>query len=75
MVLTGVAFSHKYYHYLYTSSMPSGVKQWIDDHMNCEDVAMNFLIAKITGKIGIVSESWCGLQTSLVMPLAWKPVR
>nr|XP_022907992.1 exostosin-2 isoform X1 [Onthophagus taurus] len=50
MVLTGAAFLHKYWHYLYTTSMPSEVKDWVDDHMNCEDIAMNFLVANVTNK-------------------------
>ncbi|KAK7476210.1 hypothetical protein BaRGS_00032564 [Batillaria attramentaria] len=38
MVLTGAAFYHK---------------AWVDDHMNCEDIAMNFLIANTTGNAPI----------------------
>lgn len=30
--------------------MPGDIKQWVDNHMNCEDIAMNFLITNITGK-------------------------
>ena len=30
--------------------MPGALKQWVDDHVNCEDIAMNFLVANITGK-------------------------
>ena len=56
MVLTGVAFYHKYYHYLFTSQMPGNIKQWIDEHMNCEDIAMNFLISNTTGKLWDVTE-------------------
>ncbi len=26
------------------------IKTWVDDHMNCEDIAMNFLITNYTGK-------------------------
>ncbi|XP_057321592.1 exostosin-2 [Microplitis mediator] len=50
MVLTGAAFHHKYWMYLYTTSMPGDIKWWVDSHMNCEDIAMNFLIANTTGK-------------------------
>ncbi|XP_061193502.1 exostosin-2-like isoform X2 [Saccostrea echinata] len=50
MVLTGAAFHHKYYSYLYTYNMPGKIKQWVDDNMNCEDIAMNFLISNVTGK-------------------------
>ena len=44
------SFISQYYSYLYTNSMPGNIKQWVDDHMNCEDIAMNFLITNITGK-------------------------
>ena len=53
MVLTGVAFYHKYWHYLYTAapSPPAKrIKAWVDTHMNCEDIAMNFLVSNATGK-------------------------
>ncbi|KAK0166479.1 hypothetical protein PV328_004899 [Microctonus aethiopoides] len=53
MVLTGAAFHHKYWSYLYTTAMPGGIKEWVDEHMNCEDIAMNFLVANITGKAPI----------------------
>lgn len=50
MVLTGAAFYHKYWNYVYTTQMPSEIKDWVDEHMNCEDIAMNFLVANITNK-------------------------
>ncbi|KAK4313111.1 hypothetical protein Pmani_015536 [Petrolisthes manimaculis] len=53
MVLTGVAFYHKYWSYVYTTQLPGDVKQWVDDNMNCEDIAMNFLVANLTGKAPI----------------------
>uniref|UniRef100_A0A8C4QT69 Exostosin-2 n=1 Tax=Eptatretus burgeri TaxID=7764 RepID=A0A8C4QT69_EPTBU len=50
MVLTGAAFYHKYFNYLYTYKMPGDIKAWVDNHMNCEDIAMNFLVTNMTGK-------------------------
>ncbi|XP_021701317.1 exostosin-2 [Aedes aegypti] len=50
MVLTGAAFHHKYWSYMYTNAMPGNIKDWVDEHMNCEDIAMNFLVANITNK-------------------------
>ncbi len=35
---------------MYTTAMPGDIKEWVDEHMNCEDIAMNFLVANITGK-------------------------
>jgi len=48
MVLTGAAFYHKYYNYLYTNSMPDPIRLMVDELMNCEDLAMNFLISHVT---------------------------
>ena len=53
MVLTGGAFYHKYWNYAYTVKMPQDVKEWVDNHINCEDVAMNFLVSNITRKAPI----------------------
>lgn len=53
MVLTGAAFYHKHYSYEYFERLPIAVRQWVDDHMNCEDIAMNFLVANISGKAPI----------------------
>ncbi|XP_053678968.1 exostosin-2 [Anopheles nili] len=50
MVLTGAAFHHKYWSYMYTNAMPGNIKEWVDEHMNCEDIAMNFLVSNITNK-------------------------
>lgn len=33
--------------------MPSDIKIWVDDNMNCEDIAMNFLVSNTTNKAPI----------------------
>lgn len=38
---------------MYTTAMPGDIKEWVDEHMNCEDIAMNFLVANITRKAPI----------------------
>ena len=56
MVLTGAAFYHKYWHNLFTEALSpeqKDINRWVDDHMNCEDLAMNFLISNMTGKAPI----------------------
>lgn len=50
MVLMGAAFFHKYYSYLYTYVMPQAIRDQVDEYMNCEDIAMNFLVSHITRK-------------------------
>lgn len=59
MVLTGAAFFHKYYAYLYTYWMPHEVRDTVDKFMNCEDIAMNFLISHIRRKTPLkVTTRW-----------------
>ena len=59
MVLTGAAFYHKYYHFRYSLDMPSAIREKVDQYMNCEDIAMNFLVAHITRKPPIkVTSRW-----------------
>lgn len=53
LILTGAAFYHHYYNYLYTYVMSETIRKWVDDNMNCEDIAMNFLVSNITGKAPI----------------------
>uniref|UniRef100_A0A1I8NI87 Exostosin-2 n=1 Tax=Musca domestica TaxID=7370 RepID=A0A1I8NI87_MUSDO len=50
MVLTGAAFHHKYWSHMYTYRMPEVIKDIVDGRMNCEDIAMNFLVANVTNK-------------------------
>lgn len=51
MVLcVGAAFIHKYYTYLYTHWLPQAIRDKVDEYMNCEDIAMNFLVSHITRK-------------------------
>jgi len=61
MVLTGAAFYHRYYNYLYSSNSQamSDVRDLVDKLMNCEDLAMNFLISHITRKPPVkVTSRW-----------------
>ncbi|XP_038051688.1 exostosin-like 3 [Patiria miniata] len=59
MVLTGAAFIHKYYAYLYSYVMPQVIRDKVDEYMNCEDIAMNFLVSHITRKPPVkVTSRW-----------------
>jgi hypothetical protein len=49
IILTKAAFLHHKYFVLYTDNMPSIIKKFVDDHRNCEDIAMQFLISNSTG--------------------------
>ncbi|KAI6232704.1 Exostosin-like 3 [Aphelenchoides fujianensis] len=48
MILTGAAFLHKSYFYAYSNQMPAIIREKVDEWMNCEDLAMNFLVAHLT---------------------------
>ncbi|XP_056437910.1 exostosin-1 [Gadus chalcogrammus] len=48
MVLTGAAFYHRYYHYLYTHYIPANLLTMVDRMANCEDILMNFLVSAVT---------------------------
>jgi hypothetical protein len=59
MVLTGAAFHHKIYSYLYTYEMSGLIRAKVDDLMNCEDIAMNFLVSHVTGRPPVkVTSRW-----------------
>jgi len=59
MVLTGAAFLHTHYLRLYTHWMPRVVRDLVDDFMNCEDIAMNFLVSHVSGKPPVkVTSKW-----------------
>lgn len=48
MILTKAAFLHHKYYHEYTNNLPIQMKKYIDNHRNCEDIAMQFLISNIT---------------------------
>jgi glucuronyl/N-acetylglucosaminyl transferase EXT2 len=49
MVLSKAAFFHKKYLRIYTKEMPSSIRDYVTKNRNCEDIAMSFLIANVTG--------------------------
>ncbi|KAG2468540.1 EXT1A protein, partial [Polypterus senegalus] len=48
MVLTGAAFYHRYYHFLYSHYLPASLHNMVDQMANCEDILMNFLVSAVT---------------------------
>lgn len=50
MVITDSAFFHKDYLRRYTEELPEAVQNLVNEKMNCEDIAMNFLVAHATQK-------------------------
>ncbi|XP_062449904.1 exostosin-like 1 isoform X2 [Rhea pennata] len=58
MVLTAAAFYHRYYHNLYTSSLPAAPRGLVDRLATCEDVLMNFLVAAVTKLPPIKVTQW-----------------
>ena len=63
----------QYYHFLFSHVMPREIRHWVDEHMNCEDIAMNFLITNHTG-LPPLKVSGCGqshdLHTTCVLVAA-----
>lgn len=52
------SFFPQYYAYLYSYVMPQPIRDMVDEYINCEDIAMNFLVSHITRKPPIkVSDS------------------
>jgi hypothetical protein len=43
-------FLFQYYLYIYSYVMPQAIRDKVDEYLNCEDLAMNFLVAHITRK-------------------------
>lgn len=48
IVLTGAAFYHRYYNYLYTHYLSGLLHKTVDQSQNCEDILMNFLVSHVT---------------------------
>lgn len=49
MVLSKAAFFHSKYLDIYTNNMPSSIRDYITKNRNCEDIAMSFLVANVSG--------------------------
>lgn len=59
MVLTGAAFIHRHYLHLYWKWLPQAIRDKVDEYMNCEDIAMNFLVSHVTRKPPVkVTSRW-----------------
>ncbi|XP_029805542.1 exostosin-like 1 isoform X2 [Suricata suricatta] len=48
MVLTSAAFYHRYYHTLFTHTLPKALRTLADEAPTCVDILMNFLVAAVT---------------------------
>ncbi|XP_034654228.1 exostosin-3-like [Drosophila subobscura] len=74
MVLTGAAFLHKYYMYRYTYHMPQAIRDKVDEYMNCEDIAMNFLVAHITRRPPVkITSRWSFRRRGIKSSLSQRP--
>ena len=59
MILTGAAFVHKHYMNLYHFYMHEDIRNLVDEYVNCEDIALNYLVSHITRKPPIkVTSRW-----------------
>jgi glucuronyl/N-acetylglucosaminyl transferase EXT1 len=48
IVLTGAAFYHRYYNYLYTNWLSYLLLKTVQQSSNCEDILMNLMVAHVT---------------------------
>ncbi|KAJ9595225.1 hypothetical protein L9F63_013486, partial [Diploptera punctata] len=48
IVLTGAAFYHRYYNFLYTHWLSPLLHKTVEQSQNCEDILMNFLVSHVT---------------------------
>ena len=48
IILTKAAFLHHDFLNFYTNIMPESIREYVDKQKNCEDIAMQFLVANIT---------------------------
>ena len=52
-------FVFQYYAYLYSYVQPQAIRDLVDEYLNCEDLAMNFLVSHVTRKPPIkVTSRW-----------------
>ncbi|KAL5199576.1 hypothetical protein ABZP36_020779 [Zizania latifolia] len=49
MVLSKASFFHRQYLDLYTNHMLPSIRDYVNENRNCEDIAMSFLVANVTG--------------------------
>jgi glycogenin glucosyltransferase len=49
IMLTKFMFISSEFLYIYTCLLPQKIHKYIDDNMNCEDIAMNLLVSGMTG--------------------------
>lgn len=50
IVLTGAAFYHRYYNFLYTNFLSHLLLKTVQQSSNCEDILMNMLVSHVTRK-------------------------
>lgn len=50
IVLTGAAFYHQYYNYLYTNWLSYLLLKTVQQSSNCEDILMNLMVSHVTRK-------------------------
>eukprot|EP00004_Rigifila_ramosa_P015927 TRINITY_DN3734_c0_g1_i4.p1 TRINITY_DN3734_c0_g1~~TRINITY_DN3734_c0_g1_i4.p1 ORF type:complete len:706 (-),score=120.31 TRINITY_DN3734_c0_g1_i4:81-2198(-) len=58
IILTKMMIIGRRYLDLYTESLPAGVREFVDEGTNCEDLAMNFLVAATTGRGPVLVDGW-----------------
>ncbi|CAG0915051.1 unnamed protein product [Notodromas monacha] len=50
LTIDELEFGYQHWNHVYTYDFPSDLREWVDLNFNCEDIAMNFIVANCTGK-------------------------
>lgn len=65
IILTKAAIFHHDFLHQYTTIMPQSIRDLVDNSRNCEDIAMQFMIANVTGNPPIYVKGHLGDLGSL----------
>ena len=56
IVLTKAFIAHAEYLRRYTCTAPRELREYVDEHKNCEDISMNFLASHLSGQAPLLVE-------------------
>ncbi|KAL7549615.1 hypothetical protein ACHAWF_012881 [Thalassiosira exigua] len=69
------AFVHRDYLILYTAALPRAIYRHIDEHFECEDIAMSYFVSALTGgRPPLLADSWATSSLELYSRdgISWK---
>ena len=64
ITLPRFCFIHRDYLHLYMQFAPSRIIKTVEDHVNCEDIAMSFFVSALTnGKVPLLTDFWASMPS------------